>query len=80
MSSVRDDAIKEHGKETLHEPHQRIDYNPKFDDYEFGDRGFWCDTCHSKCTLGLDAEEYGHYSGCPHRDIDRTPANNKGQL
>jgi len=92
MSSVRDEIIKDWGTEngswvisdeavTLHEPHQRIDNNnERITEFARKERGFWCDECHSKCTLGPGLEtEYGHYGGCSHRNVDRIPSNKKGK-
>lgn len=71
-----------HEKETLEKPHQRRDPHPSsnLDVYDFKERGFWCETCGAKCTIGLNKEEYGHYGDCPHRNVDREPNNKKGEL
>jgi hypothetical protein len=68
-------------KQTLEKDHQRRDPHPSsnFGGYDFGERGFWCESCGAKCTLGLNKEEYGHYADCPHRNIERDPNNLKGE-
>ena len=91
MSKVREKVVAEWSKGnaddgewvdsdepvTLHKDHQRIDYVPKISEYKRGQRGFWCDLCGAKATLGPNLEkEYGHYGSCPERNIDRKPANN----
>lgn len=55
-------------KETLEKDHQRRDAHPsaQFDAYDFKERGFWCAQCGSKCSLGLNSEEYGHSRSCEH--------------
>ena len=93
MSKVRAEVIEEWSKGnaddgewvdsdepvTLHEPHQRIDYKSGIAGYKRGERGFWCDECGAKVTIGTDGStEYGHFGDCPHRNVDRRPANNKG--
>ncbi len=71
--------------ETLNEPHQLRERvarmsNAHGDGYDLKERGFFCRDCNSKCTLGLNGEEYGHYADCPHRNVDRDPNNLKGEL
>lgn len=96
MSSVREQIIDEwsgksqdrgvwvdsDGPVYLHEPHQRIDNNnERITEYPRGERGFWCEECRAKVTLGPGLEtEYGHFEGCEHRNVDRTPSNKAGEL
>ena len=94
MSTTRDDAIEEwsgseenhngwivdSGPVTLHEDHQRIDVKNTLQGYPRKDRGFWCESCGGKCTLGPNLEtEYGHGPKCEHRNVDRKAHNKMGK-
>lgn len=57
--------------QTLEKPHQLREqsarsHNAHGEGYDLKERGFWCAQCGSKCSLGLNSEEYGHARSCEH--------------
>lgn len=54
------------GKQILNKDHQRRDHKRGMEQFEFKKRGFWCEECGSKCTLGESGDEYGHKPTCSH--------------